>query len=114
MPVPRPGSWTRSQAVEWLEKHPVRDVPDIEVLRNEVLRVHDVLTRTTRERSDQSAEVGIGSGGRGGGPWRGTVPYLRIIMCLTQDNVKRLFLSLKLVHLECIDVVSLLSSQMQQ
>jgi hypothetical protein len=29
----------------------------------------------------------------GGQKWRGLVPYLRLILCLTQDSVKSLYLT---------------------
>ena len=70
--------------MEWLERYPVVGAADIEFLRNEVMRLTDVWNR-------QVTEASSGGGGRGG-HWRGAVPYLRMIMCLTEDNVKSLFL----------------------
>ena len=95
IPVPRASNWTRAQIMEWLERHPVRDGADIEFLETEVLRLETVLMRSTQDHSSEvhlSESRGRGSGG-GRGHWRGLVPYLRIIMCLTQDNVKCLFLT---------------------
>jgi hypothetical protein len=57
----------------------------IMLILNEVLRVEDVLIRKAREQQETS------TGGRG--HWRGSVPSLCLIMCLTQDNVKCLFLT---------------------
>jgi hypothetical protein len=64
----------------------------------EVLRLRNVLERRTEEQQQQvltnapaGVQCGTSSGGRG--HWRGSVPYLRIIMCLTQNNVKCLFLT---------------------
>ena len=92
-PVPRPSNWTRGQILDWLERNPVRDNADIEFLTNEVLRLQDVLARRAQEEQDFSP-TSVGDSGRGGGRnWRGLVPYLRLIMCLLQDNVKRLFLT---------------------
>ncbi len=48
------------------------------------------------ERAQQQTIESLSStsaGGVSGQKWRGGVPYLRIIMCLTQDNVKSLFLT---------------------
>ena len=81
--------------MEWLERNPVRNGADIEFLETEVLRLETVLMRSTQDHSSEvhlSESRGRGSGG-GRGHWRGSVPYLRIIMCLTQDNVKCLFLT---------------------
>ena len=95
IPVPRANNWKRAQIMEWLERNPVRDGADIEFLKTEVVRLENVLIRSTQDHSEMrlSAESrGHGSGG-GRGHWRGSVPYLRIIMCLTQDSVKCLFLT---------------------
>jgi hypothetical protein len=89
-PVPRAKNWTRAQIMEWLERNPVRDAVDIEFLKGKVLRLEDVLRRSTQERSEAHLHVKLrGHGGSGGrGHWQGSVPYLCIIICLAQDNVK--------------------------
>lgn len=93
-PVPRSSNWTRGQILDWLERIPVRDNADIEFLTREVLRLQDVLARRAQEQQD-CGPTRIGDSGRGGGgrSWRGLVPYLRLIMCLIQDDVKCLFLT---------------------
>jgi hypothetical protein len=100
VPLPRPSNWTRERTLEWLDRNPVRDEVDIEFLRNEVVRLRNVLERTRRNEQDVSFGVGGNSNGSVGGTaggrrgnWRGCVPYLRVIMRLTQDNVKSLFLT---------------------
>ena len=80
----RPRNWNKEKRMEWLERYPVVGAADIEFLRNEVMRLTDVWNR-------QVTEASSGGGGRGG-HWRGAVPYLRMIMCLTEDNVKSLLL----------------------
>ena len=94
VPEPRPSNWTRVQILEWLEHNPIRNVADIEFLRKEVLRLQDLLLRAQQQQGHDSGTRTPGSGGRGRGRnWRGIVPYLRVIICLTQDNVKTLFLA---------------------
>jgi hypothetical protein len=101
VPLPRPSNWTRERTLEWLDRNPVRDEVDIEFLRNEVVRLRDVLERRRNEQDSMPVGVGGNSNGSVGGSssggrkgnWRGCVPYLRVIMCLTQDNVKSLFLT---------------------
>jgi hypothetical protein len=93
-PIPRPSNWTRQQIMEWLESNPIHEVADIAFLTKEVRRVRDVLIKAVSqpERSHRAdAEATNGMGGRRN--WRGPIPYLRIIMCLTRDNVKSLFLN---------------------
>jgi hypothetical protein len=91
-PAPRPSNWTRVQILEWLERNPVSDSADIEFLTNEVARLQGVLIRTQQQQRELGGNTPR-SGGGGGRNWRGSVPYLRMIMSLTQDNVKCLFLS---------------------
>jgi hypothetical protein len=91
VPAPRPSNWTRVHILEWLERNPVCNNADIEFLTYEVSRLEGVLIR-----AQQQQELGgdsVRSGGGGGRSWRGSVPYLRMIMSLTQDNVKCLFLT---------------------
>ena len=92
-PIPRPSNWTRQQIMEWLERNPIHEVEDIAFLSKEVRRVRDVLIRAVSApegnyRADAVATNAVGSIRN----WRGPVPYLRIIMCLTRDHVKSLFL----------------------
>jgi hypothetical protein len=85
--------------MDLLEQNPVRDKVDIQFLTNEVLRLGVVLVRRARERKrHQSLLPGDGPaasfcGSVGKGHWRGSIPYLQIIMCLTQDSVKCLVLT---------------------
>jgi hypothetical protein len=90
VPVPRPPSnWTRVQILEWLERNPIHNVADIAFLTNEVFRLRDLLIRAQQQQGVANSTTGSG----GGGNWRGIIPYLCVIMCLTQDDVKSLFLA---------------------
>ena len=99
VPLPCPSNWTRVRTLEWLDKNPVRDDVDIAFLRSEVVRFCNVLERARNDHSGVSVGVGgnsngsVGGSGARRGNWRGVVPYLRVIMCLTLDNVKSLFLT---------------------
>jgi hypothetical protein len=76
--------------MEWLKRNPVRNTADIEFLTNEILRLEDILKRSTQGCSEVHVPVelhGCGTIGKRG-HWQGSVPYLCIIMCLTWDNVK--------------------------
>ena len=42
---------------------------------------------------EANGELSTPGGAGGGRNWRGAVSYLRVIMCLTQDHVKCLFLT---------------------
>jgi hypothetical protein len=92
IPAPRPKNWTRAQTLEWLERNAISNEADVAFLRNEVRRLRRVFERQMQEQQE-SLVVGSGGSGSNNGSWRGSVPYLRVIMCLTQDNVKALFLT---------------------
>jgi hypothetical protein len=87
--APRPSNWTRNQMIEWLEEHPVSDSSDVQFLTFEVLRLQDISLRMQQEQQHFISMEGVSRGGN----WRGCVPYLRVIMTLTRDDVKSLFLS---------------------
>ena len=89
-PVPQPRNWNRVKIMDWLGENPVVDEKCIEFLTNEVLRLRVVLETAQQQ---QIAAASSEAGGGRGQYWRGSVPYLRIIMCLTQDHVKALFLT---------------------
>ena len=51
------------------------------------------------EEQQQRELLGLGGTGVSrGGNWRGSVPYLRLILCLTQDDIKFAFLRRADVH----------------
>jgi hypothetical protein len=78
--------------MEWLQANTVRDPCDIAFLATEVMRLRDVLERALLMQQ-ANVELSTPGGAGGGRNWRGAVPYLRVIMCLTQDHVKCLFLT---------------------
>jgi hypothetical protein len=102
-PLPCPVNWPRTRQMEWLESHPIKDHADITFLMAETLRLKQMLLRRALEQQVLPSNLaGAGGGGsdesgggntRGGGStWREIVPYLRLIMCFTQDEIKAAFL----------------------
>lgn len=85
LPRPRAKNWQRPRIMEWLQAHPVCEVQCIAFLVAEVKKLRDVLNRMN-EQALESMPTGMGK-------WRGSIPYLRVIMCLTDDNVKNLYLN---------------------
>jgi hypothetical protein len=92
-PTPRLLNWPKSQKIDWLEANPVKDNIDISFLRGEVSRLKEILKRSLADEQQQLELVGLGGiGVSRGGNWRGSVPYLRVVLCLTQDDIKHAFL----------------------
>ncbi|KAI2512413.1 hypothetical protein MHU86_2075 [Fragilaria crotonensis] len=46
-----------------------------------------------QQQQQETCELVAANTSNIGGRWRGSVPYLRVMMCLTQDQVKALFLT---------------------
>jgi hypothetical protein len=87
LPVPRPRNWKRPLIVHWLEENPMREKSCIEFLVSEVAKLKDILVKLQQQETDLS------KAGGGGAKWQGTVLYLGVIMCLIDDQIKRLFLN---------------------
>ena len=71
--------------MKWLEDNPVREDECKVFLFAEVKKLRNILLRLQEQATESQAT--------GTSKWRGTVPYLRVIMCLTDDHVKHLFLN---------------------
>ena len=78
--------------MEWLQANPVRNPCDIKFPTTEVMRLCDVLKRV-QLMQEANGELSTPGGAGGGRNWQGAVSYLRVIMCLTQDHLKCLFLT---------------------
>jgi hypothetical protein len=97
--LPRPTNWARMQMMEWLDSNPVSEACNVDFLTSENLRLHEVYDKMRSERQQQESSANATDDAtnvsRGGGtvPRRGNVPYMHIIMCLTEDDVKSLFLA---------------------
>ena len=75
--------------IEWLQENPVYASMDVQFLRFEVLRLMEITLQMQRDRQQLVTVEGAGVGGY----WRGCIPYLRVMMTLTLDDVKLLFLA---------------------
>ena len=77
--------------MQWLKSHPIKDKVGVDFLMTETLRLKQVLLRQAREQQVLPSDVAGGGREEGGSGsnWRGNVPYLRMIMCFTQDHIKQ-------------------------
>ena len=72
--------------MQWLQVHPVVDQQDISFLKNEVHRLKGIILNAQQERRDEEAR-------QAGWQWRGRIPYMRLMLCLTEDDaIKAAFL----------------------
>ena len=69
--------------MDWLTNNPISTPADVRFLLEEVERVKDMIVAAQQEH--QSEEVALQD-------WRGNIPYLRLIHCLAEDNIKPAYL----------------------
>jgi hypothetical protein len=75
-------NWPLQRSVDFLLTNPITNPADISFLRSEVDRLKLLIIQVQQEDVE---------GGAGGSAWRGHAPYMRLIMCLTCDDVKAAF-----------------------
>lgn len=78
---PRPANWTVAKITEWLIANPVKASADTKFITEEINKFRDVI-----EAAEQSTVSATEK------HWRGQVPYLRLIMTLTEDDIKQKFI----------------------
>jgi hypothetical protein len=86
--LPRSQNWSTDKCTRWLQQHPITNETDILFLKKETERLRSILTLANEEQLD----ILNGVSQKSGGSWRGNLPYLRLIMCLVQDDIKNVFL----------------------
>jgi hypothetical protein len=87
-PMPRPQNWSRKQTITWLKQNPVHQREDVFFLVEAVEDLRKLVEEAhCLETNPHNETAGVASGA-----WRGVVPYMRVIMCLAEDEVKMLFL----------------------
>ena len=81
----KPTNWSLAKYIQRLQVHPIVDEHDILFLKNEVRHVKTIIMNAEQERRDEKAR-------QAGGQWRGPIPHIRLILCLTEDAIKIAFL----------------------
>lgn len=84
-PMPRPNAWSVPELMEWLNNHPIQTLPDIRFLIRESERIKEMIHAAQKEEENEAAALQ-------GADWRGNIPYLRLIHCLAEDNIKPAYL----------------------
>jgi hypothetical protein len=78
----RCSNWRLSKCIDWLKDNPISFEDDIRFLVSECNRFRGTIEDAATEERQ----------GPGGGSWRGSVPYLRLILCLIEDDIKAKYL----------------------
>lgn len=85
-PSPRPNGWTADRTVSWLKEHPLNNQCDVLFLEREVKRVYEIVMGAQKEAIEEEERLQQVSA------WRDRVPYLRMIHCILEDDVKVAYL----------------------
>jgi hypothetical protein len=80
--IPKANNWSITRSVEWLESNPLQDSDDLLFLKNEVNKLRNVAFSTLAEEAIATVDAPTAK------KWRGSAPYMRLIMCLVDDDVK--------------------------
>ena len=78
---PRAANWTMAKITDWLVQNPIKSTVDTNFIAQEVSKFRSVI-----EAVEQSTVVAMDK------QWRGSVPYLRMIMSLTEDDIKQQYI----------------------
>ncbi|GAX26549.1 hypothetical protein FisN_21Lu062, partial [Fistulifera solaris] len=78
----KPNHWSKTKATKWLEENPVTKTEDVAFL---VLQVDKLKRLECGQDADQNEALK-------GKQWRDRLPFLRLMHCLLDNEVKRLYL----------------------
>lgn len=84
---PKPNGWSAKKCVEWLMTNPVSNEDDVAFLFKRAKAVKQVVENATQKVVTQSTR-NRPSEAEQGSKWVGPLPYLRLIHCLMEDDVK--------------------------
>jgi hypothetical protein len=80
--IPKANNWSITRSVKWLESNPLEDSDNLLFLKNEVNKLRNVTFSTLAEEAIATVDAPAAK------KWRGSAPYMRLIMCLVDDDVK--------------------------
>lgn len=83
---PKPNGWTAKKCYEWLNANPITTEEDVAFLSQRAKAVKQVVANATQKviSSSSNPSVEVEQGNR----WFGPLPYLRLIHCLLEDDIK--------------------------
>jgi hypothetical protein len=81
MKQPRPGQWNVDKCFEWLNENPVMDVGCRMFLVKEAARLSKILTEAIQEKEAIASTIRLGV-------WSGPKPYLRLVHCIIEDDIR--------------------------
>lgn len=83
---PKPNGWNAKKCHDWLKANPITSDQDVAFLLQRVMAVKQVVANATQKTVSVSGNQP--TDGEQGSKWFGPLPYLRLIHCLMEDDVK--------------------------
>jgi hypothetical protein len=81
---PKPNGWSAKKCLDWLEANPITSADDVCFLVRRARAVKQVVTNATQKAGSTSSTQPAEQGNK----WVGPLPYLRLIHCLMEDDIK--------------------------
>jgi hypothetical protein len=85
---PKPNGWNASKCIEWLKENPITSEDDIAFLKTKAKEVREVVANATQRMASSTTTESTDGDRETGNKWVGHLPYLRLIHCLLEDDVK--------------------------
>ena len=84
--IPKPNGWSAPKCIEWLKDNPITTNDDVAFLYRKEKEVKEIVANATQKAPAASANQSLD--GEPGNKWFGPLPYLRLIHCLFEDDIK--------------------------
>lgn len=84
--IPKPNGWSAPKCVEWLKDNPIKTKDDVAFLYRKAKEMKEIAANATQKAPAASANQSLDGEPRN--KWFGPLPYLRLIHCLLEDDIK--------------------------
>lgn len=87
--IPKPNGWNAQKCVDWLKANPITSDEDVAFLLQKAEEVKNVVANATQKApTQQGNQQGTDAESETGNKWFGPLPYLRLMHCLLEDDIK--------------------------
>ena len=86
--LPKPNGWNAQKCIDWLKANPIASEQDVAFLHQRAKEVKQVVANATQKAPGPNGTSTADMEQETGNKWVGSLPYLRLIHCLLEDDVK--------------------------
>ena len=84
---PKPNRWNAKKCHDWLKANPITNIDDVAFLFRKAKVAKQVVENATQRTVVPTVSVDQPEGEQGN-KWFGSLPYLRLVHCLMEDNIR--------------------------